>query len=77
MNGTTTTRGVFKAYVVFFLNNIFETKSISIIFNVPAKFGRDRSINGRGDVEQTDGQTDRQTDGRTNPNYSMIPLVLH
>ncbi len=38
------------------------------ISNVPAKFGCNRSINGRGDVEQTD----RQTEGRTNPNYSMI-----
>ena len=31
---------------------------------VPAEFGRNRSVNGKGDVEQTDG--------RTNPNYSMI-----
>ena len=28
----------------------------------PAKFGRDRSTNGRGDVEQTDGRTDGRTD---------------
>ncbi len=32
--------------------------------NVPAEVGHDRSVNGRGDVEQTDG--------RTNPNYRMI-----
>ncbi len=28
--------------------------------NVPAEFGRDRSVNGREDEEQADRQTDRQ-----------------
>ncbi len=36
--------------------------------DIPAKFGRDRSVNAGGDVEQTNG--------RTNPNYSMIVSSL-
>ena len=48
--------------------NVCHSSNPLPIRNVPAKFEHDRSINGRGDVEQTDG--------RTKPNYSMMYMFL-